>query len=63
MVCSHLERRRLRRDLIEVYKIMKGMDRVDSQELFPSVEESITWGHSLKLREARFKGDVRDKFF
>ena len=39
-----LERRRLRGDLIEVYKIMRGMDRVDSQKLFPRVEESITRG-------------------
>ena len=62
LVCSHLERRRLRGDLIEVYKIMRGMDRVDSQEHFPSVEESITWGHRFKLRGARFKGDVRGKF-
>eukprot|EP00061_Rhincodon_typus_P015754 g43611.t1 len=30
-----LERWKLRGDLIEVYKIMKGMDRVDSQRLFP----------------------------
>jgi len=30
-----LERRRLRGDLIEVYKIMRGMDRMDSQKLFP----------------------------
>jgi len=32
-----LERRRLRGggDLIEVYKIMRGTDRVDSQKLFP----------------------------
>ena len=36
-----LERRRLRGDLIEVYRIMRGMDRVDSQKLFPRVEESI----------------------
>ena len=40
-----LERQRLRGDLIEVYKIMRGMDRVDSQKLFPRVEESITRGH------------------
>ena len=40
----NLERRRLRGDLIEVYKIMRGMDRVDSQKLFPRVEESITRG-------------------
>ena len=33
-----LERRRLRGDLIEVYEIMRGMDRVDSQKLFPRVE-------------------------
>jgi len=30
-----LERRRLRGHLIEVYKIMRGIDRVDSQRLFP----------------------------
>ena len=29
-----LERRRLRGDLIEVYKIMSGVDRVDSQKLY-----------------------------
>ena len=39
-----LERRRLRGDLIEVCKIMRGMDRVDSQKLFPRLEESITRG-------------------
>ena len=54
---------RLRGDLIEVYKIMRGMDRVDSQKLFPRVEESITGGHRFKVRGARFKGDVRGKFF
>ena len=30
-----LERRRMRGDLIEVYKIMKGIDRVNSGKLFP----------------------------
>ena len=39
-----LERQRLRGDLIEVYKIMRAMDRVDSQKLFLRVEESITRG-------------------
>ena len=58
-----LERRRLRSDLIEVYKIMRGMDRVDSQKLFPRVGESITRGHRFKVRGARFKGDVRGKYF
>ena len=39
-----LERQRLRGDLIEVDKIMRGMDRVG--KLFPRVEESITRGHN-----------------
>ena len=42
---------------------MRGMDRVDSQKLFPRVEESITMGHRFKVRGARFKGDVRGRFF
>eukprot|EP00061_Rhincodon_typus_P002350 g17290.t1 len=37
-----LERRRLRGDLIEFYKIMKGTARLDSQKLFPRVDESVT---------------------
>ena len=45
-----LERRRLRGNLMEVYKLMRGMDRVDSQKIFPRVEESITRGHRLKVR-------------
>ena len=52
------ERRRLRGDLIELYKIMRGMDRVDSQKLFPRVEESIIRGYRFKVRGARFKEDV-----
>ena len=37
-----LEHRRMRGDLIEVYKIMTDLERVDSQSLFPRVEGSIT---------------------
>ena len=36
---------------------------MDSQKLFPRVEESITRGHRFKVQGARFKGDVRGKFF
>ena len=42
---------------------MRGMDRVDSQKLFPRVEESITKGHRFKVRGASFKGDVRGRCF
>ena len=58
-----LERRRLRGDLIEVYKVMSGMDRVDSQMLFPRVEKSSTRGHRFKVRGEKFRGDVQGKFF
>eukprot|EP00061_Rhincodon_typus_P014051 g40835.t1 len=33
-------------DLLEVYKIVKGIDKVNSQVLFPRVGEFITRGHS-----------------
>ena len=49
-----LEQRRLRGDMIEVYKIMMGIDRVDRKELFPLVEGSITRGHRFKVRGRRF---------
>ena len=36
---------------------------MDSQKLFPKMEESITRGHRFKVRGARFKGDVRGRCF
>ena len=41
----------MRGDLIEIYKIMKDMDRMDSQKLFPRVEESV-------IRGSRYEGKV-----
>jgi len=38
-----LERRRLRGDQIEVYKIMRDAVRVDSQRLFPRMEGFSTF--------------------
>ena len=43
-----LERRRLRGDLIEVYKIMRGMDRVDSQNFFPGWKSQLLGGVGLR---------------
>ena len=48
-----LEHRRLRDDLIEVYKIMTGIVQVDSQHIFPKVGESKTRGHRFKVRGER----------
>ena len=58
-----LEFRRMRGDLIETYKIMKGIDRVDAGRLFPLVGESSTRGHSLKIRGSRFRTELRRNFF
>ena len=35
-------------DLIETYKILKGLDKLDAGRLFPMLWESRTRGHSLK---------------
>uniref|UniRef100_A0A4W3H6T9 NID domain-containing protein n=1 Tax=Callorhinchus milii TaxID=7868 RepID=A0A4W3H6T9_CALMI len=49
-----LEYRRIRGDLIETYKIIKGYDTVDSRRWFPLVGEAKTRGHNLKIRGSPF---------
>ena len=51
-----LESRRLMGDLIEVYKIMRGIDQLDSQYIFSKVGESKTRGHRFKVRGEIQKG-------
>jgi len=43
-----LETRRLRGDLIEVFKILKGYENIDQEMLF-DISQSNLRGHSLKL--------------
>ena len=58
-----LERRRLRGDLIEAYKMTRGLIWVDSESLFPRMVIASTRGHSFKLRGDRCRTDVRGRFF
>ena len=58
-----MEQRRLRGDLIEVYKIMRDIDRVGKEQLFPLVEGSVTRGHRFKVRGRRFREDVSKNCF
>jgi len=58
-----LEFRRVRGDLIETYKILTGLDRVESERMFPMVEESRTRGCSLRIRGKPFRTEVRINFF
>lgn len=45
-------------DLIEVYKIMRGLDRVDIQ-FFPKAEVFKTGGHRSTARRENFNGGLR----
>jgi len=59
-----LEERRNRQDLIEVFKIIKGISRVSAQKLFTIDDNKKgTRGHNLKLIKARCTGDVARHFF
>ena len=61
-----LETRRLRADLIEVYKMLTGKDNVNEDLFFERVYKTdgascnahVTRGHSLKLFKRRFNMDV-----
>jgi len=39
-----------------MYKIMRDMDRVDREQLFPLVEGSVMRRHRFKVRGRRFGG-------
>ena len=52
-----LETRRLRGDLIEVFKILKGYENID-REMFFDMSQSNLRGHSLKLNKKRVRLDV-----
>ncbi|CAL4249629.1 unnamed protein product [Meganyctiphanes norvegica] len=61
-----LEERRRRGDLIEVYKIMHGVDRVDRKQFFKLISETHshdTTGHNLRIWTPRSSGTHRRKYF
>ena len=53
-----LETRRLRGDLIETFKIVKGFSNLDILEFFSFHDGVSTRGHTLKLHKGRFRLDV-----
>ena len=59
-----LEKRRLRGDMIETFKIIKGLESIPPSKLFdssPNVHN--TRGHSLKLNKTRSNLEIRRNFF
>ena len=57
-----LQQRRARGDLIQVFKMLKGFDKVDYRKYF-SISNTTTRGHLLKLHKSRSRLDLRKYFF
>ena len=58
-----LETRRLRGDLIEVFKIFKGFEDISWETFFVKSTTSQLRGHQLKLFKKRSTLDIRKHFF
>ncbi|PIK40492.1 hypothetical protein BSL78_22653 [Apostichopus japonicus] len=58
-----LELRRLRGDLIQVFKIVYGFDNLSFTDFFMFANSSCTRGHCLKLQKSHSRINIRHNFF
>ena len=50
-------------DLIEAFQYLKGAYKQEESQLFEGVDSRRTRGNGFKLKEGRFRLDIRGKFF
>ena len=58
-----LEYRRERADLVEVYKIMHNIDKIDKDKLFAFPTYTVTRGHQFKLAKKQHRLKIRSNSF
>ena len=58
-----LEKRRVRGDLIQAFKVIKGIDKVHYSKFFTLNVDRRTRGHKYKLIKKRSRLDLRKNFF
>ena len=58
-----LEERRLQGDLIVAFQYLEGVYKQEGERLFMRVDGDRTVGNGFKLRQGRFRLDIRRQFF